>query len=439
MKKVLVIVYYWPPSGGGGVQRWVKFCNLLLENGWQPIVFVPEDADYPLLDASLVDEVSDKIEIIRHPIWEPRKLYEKFLAKKSASHKTKGPSADEVFYHKASERSWKQNLALWIRSNIFIPDARLPWVRPSVRFLRRYLKNHPVDAIVTSGPPHSLHLIGRRLKRHTGIPWIADFRDAWTEIEFFEKLMLAPFADRRHHKLEQAVLKEADISLVTADYWPALYGERGARRVEVLLNGYDEGDFPTPRPQTVSTFRISHVGTLAFDRNPQAFWEVLKELAERSAAFAHSLEIHFAGKTDHKIIQALTDLGMGDHVHDHGYISHQAAIQLMCSSPLLLLLINQSQQNAQGRVPGKVFEYLASHRPILCIGPPESSISRILENAQAGVCIDFQEKELLKEQVWAYFLQFQAGSLHPPTAGIEQYSRQALSRRLSELLEEVSA
>jgi glycosyltransferase involved in cell wall biosynthesis len=423
MKKVLIIVYYWPPSGGGGVQRWLKFCNLLPENGWQPIVYVPEDPDYPLLDESLEAEVSEQVQVIKRPIWEPRKLYSRFLGKKKETSDAKGPSADEVFYHEASERSWKQNLALWIRGNFFIPDARAPWIQPSIKYLSQYLKENPVDAIVTSGPPHSLHLIGRGLKKRLAVPWIADFRDAWTEIEFFEKLMLSKWANRRHHKLERAVLAEADISLVTADYWPELYAKRGARRVEVLLNGYDENDFPTPRPSTAEAFIISHVGTLAFDRNPMALWEALSELCDESEAFSKLLRIHFAGKTDSMVKESINKLGMGDKMKDYGYISHEEAVMMMCTSPLLLLLINKSEQNAMGRVPGKVFEYMAAIRPILCLGPEDSSISRILTQAQAGTCIPYQEKERLKREIKSQFDDFQQGkdSLHP--TAIEQYSR----------------
>lgn len=438
MKTVLIIVYYWPPSGGGGVQRWLKFCNLLPENGWQPIVFVPKDPDYPLLDESLVAEVSDQVKIIRYPIWEPRKLYTKFLGKKKNTDDKKAPSADEVFYHDASQRSWKQNFALWVRSNFFIPDARATWIRPSAKFLTKYLREHPVDAIVTSGPPHSLHLIGRKLKKRLDIPWIADFRDAWTEIEFFEKLKLSKRADRRHHQLEKAVLAEADISLVTADYWLEVYHQRGAKRVEVLLNGYDGEDFPTQRPSLSSTFNISHVGTLAFDRNPTALWQALVELTHESPAFAKRLQIHFAGKTDQQVTQSLIDLGMEKHIVDHGYISHQEAISLMCTSPLLLLLVNQSENNAKGRVPGKVFEYLAAARPILCIGPPDSSIGRILEESEAGVSIDFQEKEEMKTLIRKQFEAFEQGEAGASVGSIEQYSRQALTKRLALMLGEIT-
>jgi len=438
MKKVLVIVYYWPPSGGGGVQRWVKLAKYLPQMGWEPIIYAPDEADYPLMDHSLEADISPDLQLIRNPIIEPRKIYAKWLGKGEKEAKPNQPSADEIFYHDASQRSWKQNLALWIRGNLFIPDARALWIRPSIRFLKKYLKDHPVDAIISTGPPHSLHLIGEALHRKLDIPWIADFRDAWTEIEFFDKLMLSRWAENRHHKLERKVLKQADLSLVTADYWIDLYQKRGAQRVEVLLNGFDKDDFQHVQPTPNAHFALSHVGTLAHDRNPMSLWEALRELSDEIPTFRDKLQVHFAGKTDSLVKKSLADLGLGDHIHDHGYISHHEAISLMAASPLLLLLINQSEKNALGRVPGKVFEYLAAQRPILCIGPEGSSIDRILQDSQAGESIAFDDKDGLKQSLHQAFTQWQSGAM-PRTKEvlIEPYTRRAQAAQLSGFLHEI--
>ena len=250
--------------------------------------------------------------------------------------------------------------------------------------------------------------------------------------------MLSAYAANRHHKQERTVLQQADISLVTADYWPALYAKRGAKRVEVLLNGYDETDFSENRPALSAYFVISHVGTLAYDRNPTALWQALKELTEASPAFAEDLQLHFAGKTDHLVLKYLGEMGMGHHIVDRGYITHQEAIDMMCTSPILLLLINQATQNAQGRVPGKVFEYLAARRPILCIGPEESSISRILADSQAGTCFDFEDKENIKQSVWtAYEHSKQELCSFPPRPTRSMHGK-PLTEKLGHFLDEIT-
>ena len=174
MKRVLVIAYYWPPSGGSGVQRWVKFCKYLPALGWEPVVYAPLNADYPSLDPSFEAEVPASVEVLRGRIWEPYAAYRQLLGGARAS--------TQVTEISSGPKTWKQRLSLWIRGNLFVPDPRVGWVRPSVKFLRKYLAEHPVDVIVTTGPPHSVHLIGQRLHRALGIPWIPDFRDPWTRM-----------------------------------------------------------------------------------------------------------------------------------------------------------------------------------------------------------------------------------------------------------------
>ena len=190
MKRVLIITYYWPPSGGSGVQRWLKMSKYLPEYGWQPVIYTTENAEYPIVDPSLEKDVSPEAEVIRRPITEPYTFYKKFLGIKQEETVKVGFTQEEK-----KKKSWKSGLSMWIRGNLFIPDARRWWVKPSVKYLKKYLQEHPVDAIISTGPPHSMHLIAMKLKEATGLPWIADFRDPWTEIDYYQDLHLTRRSD----------------------------------------------------------------------------------------------------------------------------------------------------------------------------------------------------------------------------------------------------
>ena len=204
MKRVLIITYYWPPSGGSGVQRWLKMSKYLPENGWQPVIYTAEDAEYPVEDQSLEQDVAPEAEIIRRPIVEPYTFYKKFLGIK------KGEKVKAGFINEGTKKAgWKENVSVWLRGNLFIPDARCWWIKPSVHYLKNYLKEHPVDAIISTGPPHSMHLIAKALHKKFNIPWIADFRDPWTDIDFYTDLKLTRYADRKHHRLEKVALDGA--------------------------------------------------------------------------------------------------------------------------------------------------------------------------------------------------------------------------------------
>lgn len=439
MKKVLIIVYYWPPAGGGGVQRWVKFVKYLPQLGWEPILYVPENPDYPILDESLAAEVPEGIQIIRRPIWEPRKLYRRFLGKS-----TKGPKKankaklDQLFYLDPKERSWKQNLGIWLRGNLFIPDARVFWINPSVRFLKKYLKQHPVDAVITSGPPHSLHLIGLKLKRRINITWVADFRDPWIEIEYYGKMMLTKWADAKHRRLEVEVLKESDAIIKATYYWVERDRKLGAHYPLAITNGYDEDDFSHAPPALSEHFLMSHIGTLANDRNPHLLWQALSQLSAEIPGFKEDLRVQVVGKTDEVVVSTMNDLGLGDCLVNPGYVSHDEAIRLMQASQVLLLLINDVDYNAPGRMTGKIFEYLAAERPILLIGPEEGDAAKVVRMTGAGDVVTFTDLERLKAVIRSYYEQYKAGNLSIDSKGYGQFSRRAISGQMADLLNELT-
>ena len=432
MKRVLIITYYWPPSGGSGVQRWLKMSKYLPENGWQPVIYTTEDAEYPIIDTSLEKDVAPEAEVIRRPIIEPYTIYKKFLGIKEEDTVKIG------FASESKKSGWKEKLSVWIRGNMFIPDARCWWVKPSVRYLKEYLKEHPVDAIISTGPPHSMHLIAMKLKAATGLPWIADFRDPWTEIDFYDELHLTPWADRKQHRLERQVLTKAD-KIVTIGWDCAKgLGRLGNRNVKVIQNGFD-WDFDPNEEKTplTSDFTLTHLGVVGPARNAPVLWQALQELKNEVEGFGKALKIRFVGQVDQTVIDNLKICNLSENAEFIAHVPHDEVKQLQESSQVLLLLINNTP-NAKGIVTGKLYEYLASLRPILAIGPEDGDAARILEEAQAGTTVDFEAKEKMKKVVKSLYLSYSEHDLPDNTcAGVGQYSRRALAKEYADLLNKI--
>ena len=431
MKRVLIITYYWPPSGGSGVQRWLKMSKYLPEYGWQPVIYTPEEGEYPILDASLEKDVAPEAEIIRRPIVEPYTLYKKFLGiKKSESVK--------VGFIKENRKKlgWKENFSRWIRGNCFIPDARCLWVKPSVNYLKSYLKVHPVDAIVSTGPPHSMHLIAMKLKEATGIHWIADFRDPWTEIDYYGDLRLTRWADRKHHRLEYEVLTKADKVVTIGWDCAKSLGRLGNRNVCVIPNGFDWEVDAKPKEILLSQeFTLTHLGIVTPSRNAPQLWAALKELKEEDETFGKKLKISLVGQIDQSVLENLYAVGLKENTEIVPYIPHEQIQQAQGASQVLLLLVNNTP-NAKGILTGKIFEYLASGRPILCIGPEDGDAARILSETKAGVTVSFEDKEKMKEVVKILYHKYLEKALpFNNSKEIEKYSRKAQAEEYAKLLE----
>ena len=431
MKRVLIITYYWPPSGGSGVQRWLKMSKYLPEYGWQPVIYTPEEGEYPILDASLEKDVAPEAEIIRRPIVEPYTLYKKFLGiKKSESVK--------VGFIKENRKKlgWKENFSRWIRGNCFIPDARCLWVKPSVNYLKSYLKVHPVDAIVSTGPPHSMHLIAMKLKEATGIHWIADFRDPWTEIDYYGDLRLTRWADRKHHRLEYEVLTKADKVVTIGWDCAKSLGRLGNRNVCVIPNGFDWEVDAKPKEILLSQeFTLTHLGIVTPSRNAPQLWAALKDLKEEDETFGKKLKISLVGQIDQSVLENLYAVGLKENTEIVPYIPHEQIQQAQGASQVLLLLVNNTP-NAKGILTGKIFEYLASGRPILCIGPEDGDAARILSETKAGVTVSFEDKEKMKEVVKILYHKYLEKALpFNNSKEIEKYSRKAQAEEYAKLLE----
>ena len=430
MKRVLILTYYWPPSGGSGVQRWLKMSKYLPENGWQPVVYTAKDAEYPVEDLSLEKDVLPEAEVIRRPIFEPYSFYKKFLGIKK-SEKVKAGFINEG----QQKKGWKEDLSIWIRGNLFIPDARCLWIRPSVRFLKKYLKSHPVNVIISTGPPHSMHLIAMRLKKHFDIPWVADFRDPWTDIYYYEDLKLGRFAHRKQCRLEHEVLQKAD-KVVTVSRHCALGLERhGTKDIKVIPNGYD-GDCNRSNLQA-NGFILSHIGIIPPKTSP-VIWEAIGELIKEHKEFSEHFQLRLVGQIDNRIKELLIKYGVSAHTEFVHYLPHEKMPENQGQSHVLLLLIPHIA-DARGIVTGKFYEYLQARRPILGIGPENGDAATILKATQSGLMIDFTDKSKMKAYLLDLFSQYQQHQLSVlPAVGIENYSRKVLAGEYVKLLDKIT-
>jgi hypothetical protein len=432
MKKVLVITYYWPPSGGSGVQRWLKCVRYLREFGWEPVVYTVSNGEYPVLDAELEKEIPEGVEVIRRPIWEPYQLYKRFTGQKKDQRVVSG-------FLKDKKPSLASRIAMWIRGNIFIPDARRFWIRPSARYLRSYLRAHPVDMIVSTGPPHSMHLIALRLKKSLGLPWVADFRDPWTNIDFYQELMLSKWADRRHHSLEKQVVTLADRVVVVGRVMQEEFTVIAGRPIDVVTNGYDEADLVhVPAEARDRAFSIAHIGMLNQHRNHEAFWEALAELCASEPGFREDLRVRLIGKVDHSARASISRHSLDAQVEIIDSLPHAEAVAQQGRAQLLLLSINDTP-NARGVITGKLFEYLASGRPVFCIGPVDGDAAAIIQDARAGTVAGFRDKAAIRQALLGYYRAYRAGGLEVDSQGVEQYSRKALTSKFANLFEEIIA
>ncbi|MCP4522137.1 MAG: glycosyltransferase family 4 protein [Cytophagales bacterium] len=433
MKKVLIITYYWPPAGGPGVQRVLKFAKFLQQFGWEPIIYTVENGEYPIEDESLLHEIPKGITVIKKEIWEPFTAYKKIVGIKSKDKINPG------FLNTKKKKSFAEKLSIWVRGNIFIPDARKFWIKPSVKFLNKYLEENKVDAIFSSGPPHSLHLIASEIQHKFKLPWIADFRDPWTNIDYYKELNLSSWADKKHHELEKKVLKQANKVLVVGNTMKEEFEEMGADNIEVITNGFDPSDFPTNDTSIKhQEFRIVHLGMMNKARNHRFFWETLQELCNENEAFKKALNVQLVGKCDLSVEEIVNELSLQKQVTFVPYVNHNEVFGIEQQASLLYLSINNSP-NAKGVITGKIFEYLGAKRPILCIGPKDGDAAHIVNGAKAGYVIDFDDKKALKETLIKTFKYFQNGNLEVAGEGIEQYSREGLTKTLTNLLTEITS
>ena len=438
MKRVLIISYYWPPTGGSGVQRWVKFAKYLPEEGWQPVIYTPENPEQLAVDTTLEAEIPAEAEIIKTHITEPYELYKKFLRRSGHS-----KESVEVNPVNAQNKSFAQKAAMWVRGNFFLPDPRCLWIRPSVKFLKKYLKEHPVDLIVSTGPPQSMHMIGLRLAEETGLPWIADFRDPWTKIFYFKHLSMTKATERWHEKMEKKVLDNASAVVAVSPLVQQDFQSITETPVELITNGFDECDFPQGECHEASggadrDFVITHTGLFAADGNPTILWQVLSEKCSQDETFRKLLKIKLIGKTDDQIKTSIAEAGLKENTIDMGYQPHAKAIEEQRTASVLILPLRKEPEY-KAVLPGKLFEYLASLRPVLGIGQPDGAMSMILDSIKAGVVLDWEDKASIGKFIDRCWEKHLEGGLTASDADISQFTRRNLTRRMAQLFEKLTS
>ena len=422
-KKVLIITYYWPPAGGSGVQRWLKFSKYLRGFDIEPVIYTIDNPSYPILDKSSESEIPKDLEILKQAIFEPNSMLS-FFGRNNKKESAGFLNPNPTFFG---------SIIQYIRANYFIPDARKFWIQPSVNFLSNYLENNHIDAIITTGPPHSMHLIGLELKKKLGIKWISDFRDPWTEIDYFQQLPLTKKATKKHQDLEQEVLRKSDMVVVVGETMKEKF-LKYSKRIKVLTNGFDTiEDLSTQKLD--EKFSITHVGLMNSDRNPTILWKVLNEISNTNPNFKNDLRIKLIGKIDDAVIQDLKVFGH-EIIERIPYLDHKDVSKYQASSQVLLLSINEVP-SAKGIITGKIFEYLQAKRPILAIGPEDGDAAMILKNTNAGTIIGFKNKTVLKATILNLYKDYKEGVLFVKSINIEQYHRKNITSQLAEVIKKV--
>jgi len=434
LKKVLIITYYWPPSGGGGVQRWVKFVKYLREFGWEPVVFTPENPERPSFDNSLLKDIPENIQVIKNKIWEPFGIYKTLTGKK-----TSDKMQTAFLSEKKSKIGALENLFIWIRGNLFIPDARRFWIKPSVKYLSKFLSNNSIDVIVTTGPPHSAHMIGLFLKYKFNIPWLADFRDPWTNIDYYNELKLSKRADKIHHKLEKEVLKTANEVVVISPGMANEFSNIIPKDYKVIPNGYDADDineYDSTEPKS-GKFSLAHIGSLTKTRNPKNLWIALSQIVSEDANFASNLEIHNIGKLDINALESIKYYKLEKYLKQTDYMPHDEVVNEQQKATLLLLLVNDTP-NAKLILTGKIFEYLVSGTPIICIAPTDGDAANVIRETSCGTSYGFDNILKLKEDLLNLYIKFKKGELVSDCNNIKKYERKHLTEKMSLLLDKIS-
>lgn len=427
MKKVLIVTYYWPPAGGPGVQRWLKFVKYLRLFNIEPVVYVPENPSYPIIDQSFQKEVPKGIRVLKNKIFEPYSVANLFSKKDTET-------ISSGIIQKEENQSKIQKALLYIRGNFFIPDARKFWIQPSVKFLTEELQNDNYHAIITTGPPHSLHLIGLEIKKKLSINWIADFRDPWTQIGYHEKLKLTENSRKKHEELERSVLNSADHIITTSFTTKEEFESKTNKPLTVITNGFDE-DINTTKPDH-NKFRIAHIGSLLSGRNPENLWKALSDLVKENEQFRSKFVLSLAGKLSEEVLLSIERNGLKDFLENEGYVSHEKAIKLQRSSSVLLL-IEIDAEETRGIIPGKIFEYLSARRPILAIGPDKWDAQKILSETNAGKTFLYQDLNGIKNEIISLFQKFQGNEKMSDSSNIEKYHRKNLTKDLAKLIEKV--
>ncbi len=429
MKRLLIIVYYWPPTGGSGVQRWVKFAKHLRSFGWEPVIYTPLNPFVHERDESLLKDIPEGIEIIRHPVFEITRY---FGAPNANSSNT--ANANPSLFSRL-----KKSIGSYVRGNFFIPDPRILWVKPSIKFLSGYLKNNKIDAIASSGPPHSLHMIASGVAQKFNTPWAADFRDPWLEILNFHGFKTSRSAFSKHEQLYNKIINQADVTIVAQGSVRQNFQAHTTKPVCLITNGYDVDDMRDSSPANLdkAKFNLVFVGLFFAIRNAPAFWQALNELINENESFRKHLHLVFVGKVQQEIMGDLSKFNLLNYCEFTGYVNHALAIGYQKQADGLLLFTGTTPEFKYD-IPGKLFEYLAVQRPIVCVAAHDNDSAQIVTSSGAGYVADPNNKDEIKKVILSLFVQYLSGGITLNSSGFEQYERKNLTQKLAAELDRIT-
>ena len=430
-RNILIITYYFPPAGGPGVQRVLKFIKYLPEFGWNPVVITVKNGDFPATDPSLFEDVPDNVPVYRIPALEPYKLYRKLTGKDAQETIPVGVLSRE------KQNSPLEKLSKWIRANLFIPDARIGWIFPVYRRATHLIRKHNIDAILSSSPPHSLQLSAKMLAKKFKLPWIADLRDPWTEIYYYQHLKRFPISNQLDIKMEKSVLKNADSVTTVSPQLIKQFKSKATGSYFFIPNGFDETDINTTDAiEKDGLFTLSYIGNFKSNQNIKELWKALSEIVQGNQDFAQNFKLKLTGKIHPDIMESLNIFGLDEHLSTEDYVPHSVAVTRMKMASLLLFPIPQAADN-KGILTGKIFEYLASGSPLLSIGPPDGDAAKIIKEVDGGPMFDYNEKEGIKKYILKCFRKWQKNSLEklcPNPDKVKTYNRRELTRQLAQQL-----
>jgi len=415
MKKVLVITYYWPPAGGAGIQRTVKFVKYMQKYGWEPVILTVSNGEYQAIDETFIAEIPHNIKVYKTTAIQPFKLYKWFTGKKKDVNLT-----NEVF----SQKNKRDGIAKWVRMNLFIPDARVGWYFTAVKAAKRIIEQEHIDLIYSSSPPHSLQLIAKKAAKKSGLKWVADFRDPWSELVYYQTNKRSWLTRKIDGYFEKSVFRAADQLITAAHDYAKCIKKHVNREIEVIYNGYDPCDFPGVPPKQKPDFLITYTGELSKDRIPYALLRALNRLKNTN------LKLQFVGNICQEVHEEVERLNLLDKVVFKPYLPHAASIAELQNSDLLLLVIDQIPSR-KGIVPGKLFEYLGTHKPILCLGDPSGESCEIIRNTNSGFCIAHDREE----EIFHLLSELSTGTLPDLTFEIEQFERENETRQLCRIFD----
>lgn len=433
MKKVLIITYYWPPASGPGVQRFLKMSRYLPDYGWKPYILTVKNGTYPSYDESLLDDVPAQTRVIRTKTFEPYKVLNALTGKKKNSFSVGLIGFD-------ARKSLFKRFSLYLRANFFIPDARRGWKPYAYKAARQIIQKEQIDVVITTGPPHSTHLTGLKLKKNAGIPWLADLRDPWVNV-YYNKFF--PRSKRTQHKdqaLETKIVSTADMVTVVSDGLKAEFENR-ARDILTVFNGFDASDMPKHTvSDPVEKFTLSYIGNFKPNQNVEALWTALASLKNERQDFAEDFQLQLTGNIDPNVLESLKNVGLDKNLKIQSFIPHQQATQMMARSSLLLFIVPQSDNNDL-IITGKLFEYVATNVPVLSVGPLEGDASKILQTVGRDPMHSYKDVTGFKEQLIRYYEHWKkSGKVayrHSKT-DISAFTRQHQTKKLSEALNKLS-